>query len=36
MAQNGMNYSYSNTFKLRQIFDLTVTVEEDLATCCNL
>ena len=36
MAKNVMNNSDSNSFKLRQISDLTVKEDEDLATWINL
>jgi len=36
MAKTVMYRGDSISFKLRQIFDLTAKVEEDLATCWNL
>jgi hypothetical protein len=36
MAKTVMNYSDSVSFKLRQIFDLTGILEENLATWVNL
>jgi hypothetical protein len=36
MAKTVMNYSDSVSFKLRQIFDLTGVLEENLATWVNL